>query len=385
MNGTEAETLRRRNRELSILNTIAEALNKEVNLEQALHAALTHVANLLDLRTGWIWLLDEITGESYLAAALNLPPGLSNQPARMEGSCYCLDTYHAGDMDGAANVNVVTCSRLSALVDGTDGLRYHASIPLHAHEQELGVLNVASPDWRELSEEDLRLLYTVGDLLSIAVERGRLHESSVRMGATEERNRLAREIHDTLAQGLTGISLRLETAESLLGQEGTTEQARDLVTQALELARTNLVEARRSVLDLRAATLEGNTLLDALRELAEQMDVPVELENRLANQALPQRVETGVYRIAQEGLANIQQHSQASKASLKLGESEDQLTLVLEDDGIGFDPDDVSNERFGLRGMAERARLLGGEFVVRSGDGMGTLIELRIPLEAVDD
>jgi hypothetical protein len=129
---TDVEKLRRRNRELSILNSIAQALNRSVDLDQALKAALAQVADLLDLRTGWIWLLHEETGESYLAAAQNLPPGLANNPRRMEGSCYCLDTYRAGDLDGAANVNVITCSRLRSLVDGTGGLRYHASIPLYA-------------------------------------------------------------------------------------------------------------------------------------------------------------------------------------------------------------------------------------------------------------
>src|SRR5207253_1437987 len=159
--------------------------------------------------TGWIWLLREETGESYLAAAQNLPPALAHNPRLMEGSCYCLDSYRSGDLSGAANVNVVTCSRLKSLVDGTDGLRYHASIPLYAQEKRLGVLNLASADWRELSAEDLRLLHTVGDLLSIAVERARLFAQSAQLGAAEERNRLARELHDTLAQGLTAVALRL--------------------------------------------------------------------------------------------------------------------------------------------------------------------------------
>ena len=124
-----AAELERRNRELSILNAIASALNSTVDLNEALHAALAQVAALLDLHTGWIWLLDEETYAPYLAASQDLPPGLANYPRRMEGSCYCLDTYQAGDLGGAANVNVVTCTRLKGLVDGANGLRYHASIP----------------------------------------------------------------------------------------------------------------------------------------------------------------------------------------------------------------------------------------------------------------
>jgi two-component system NarL family sensor kinase len=91
----------------------------------------------------------------------------------MDGSgyCYCLDTYKKGDLGGAANVNVLTCSRLKGLVDGTGGLRYHASIPLYAPDKKLGVMNLASPAGAASPPEGLQLLYTVGDLLSIAVER----------------------------------------------------------------------------------------------------------------------------------------------------------------------------------------------------------------------
>jgi two-component system NarL family sensor kinase len=128
-----AAQLRRRNYELSVLNEISQALNGSVDLDQALHTALAQVAKLLDLQTGWVWLLDEETEQSYLAASQNLPPVLVKNPRKMEGSCYCLRTYRAGDLEGAANVNVVTCSRLEGLVDGTDGLQYHSSIPLYAH------------------------------------------------------------------------------------------------------------------------------------------------------------------------------------------------------------------------------------------------------------
>ena len=213
---TDDGQLQRRNRELSILNSIAQALNRMVDLQAMLQTVLAQVAELLNLRTGWIWLLAEHSGEPFLAASQDLPPALQDSPQSMEGSCYCLDTYQAGDMEGAANVNVITCSRLQDLVSGTGGLRYHASIPLNAHDQQLGVLNVASTDWRQLSDDDLRLLHTVGDLLAIAVERAYLFDRSAQIGAIEERNRLAREIHDTLAQGLTGIALQLESADALL-------------------------------------------------------------------------------------------------------------------------------------------------------------------------
>ena len=132
------DQLKQRNRELSILNAIAHALNQSVNLDQALETALEKVAALLGLSTSWIWLMHEDTHQPYLAAAQNLPPVLRDNPSKMGGWCYCLDTYEKGDLKGAANVNVVACSRLKGLVEGTDGLQYHASIPLYAQEKKVG-------------------------------------------------------------------------------------------------------------------------------------------------------------------------------------------------------------------------------------------------------
>jgi len=382
---TNTDKHHQRNRELVILNAIAQALNRSVDLDQALQAALAQVAVLLDLRTGWIWLLHEETGNSYLAAAQNLPPALADNPHRMEGSCYCLDTYQAGDLDGAANINVVTCSRLWGLVDGTEGLRYHASIPLYAHEKQLGVLNVASADWRELSPEDLRLLHTVGDLLSIAIERARLFARSVQLGAAEERNRLAREIHDTLAQGLTAIALHLETADALLETSADAEQVKETVRRALTTTRANLEEARRSVLDLRAAPLEGRSLGEALVRLAgdweAQTDVPLEFEMVGGQRPLPLRLEVSLYRIAQEALTNIARHANARHVTLGLVTTPDQVRLRVEDDGQGFDPSLVPKGRYGLIGLSERSKLLGGVLKLESSPGAGTRVEVLVPLD----
>lgn len=378
MSETHADKLKRRNAELAILNTIAQALNRSVDLDEAVQTALAQVADLLDLHTGWVWLLRE-NGESYLAAAQNLPPALAHRPDKMAGTCYCLDTFRAGDLEGAANVNVVTCSRLQGLIDGTDGLRYHASIPLYAHGRQLGVLNVASRDWRQLSAEDLQLLYTVGDMLGIAVERARLFDQQAALGASEERNRLAREIHDTLAQGLTAVSLQLESADALLETGVEAAKVRQVLQQALALTRANLEEARRSVMDLRAAPLEEQTLVAALAALAEQTAVPVDLLVRGAERPLPRRLETGIYRLVQEALQNVSRHAQARRAVVELAYESDEVRLVVADDGIGFDPTVVPPDRFGLIGMNERVRLLNGRFHVQSAPGEGTRIEVFLP------
>lgn len=379
--------LKRRNHELSVLNEIARELNRSVNLDETLEFTLEQVAELLGLRTGWIWLRNDSTGQFYLAAARNLPPALSDDPTRMDGDsyCYCLDTYKKGDLEGAANVNVVKCSRLEDLVDGTDGLRHHASIPLYAGESKLGVMNVADHDWRRLSPDDLRLLYTIGDLLSIAVERARLSEKSTRLGAVEERNRIAREIHDSLAQGLTATTLQLESADALLDSGSKPENLREPLRRALSLTQSNLEEARRSVLDLRAAPLEGQTLSEALSSLvgrwSQEHGVNARFEVVNAGHPLPPRVEVALYRICQEALSNVVRHATAGDVAVRLVCSPDHARLAVEDDGRGFDAANVPEGRYGLVGMNERAKMLGGVLELRSNPGRGTRVEATVPLE----
>ena len=380
------EDLERRNHELSVLNEIARQLNRSVELGEALGFTLSQVAELLGLRTAWIWLLEDSSPEPYLAAARNLPPALSDDPRRMDGSgyCYCLDTYKRGDLEGAANVNVLTCSRLDGLVDGTGGLRYHASIPLYAGEKKLGVMNVASPQWRGLSPEDLQLLSTIGDLLAIAVERARLYDRSGRLGAVEERNRLAREIHDTLAQGLTATGLQLESAEALLDHGAGAERAREPLRRALSLTRSNLDEARRSVLDLRAAPLEGRSLPEALKTLVDRWEAETGVATRFkainGSRPLPPRVEVALYRICQEALTNAARHARASRVTVRLASTPDQVRLVVQDDGRGFDPSRVQDDRHGLMGMRERAVTIGGLLEVESASIEGTRVEVTVPL-----
>jgi two-component system NarL family sensor kinase len=390
MDAPQSDTvkLRRLNRELMILNAIADALNREVDLEQALHTVLGQVAELLGLETGWIFLLPEDSereDDFYLAAVRSLPPGLASDPARMEGMCYCQETYIEGDLAGVANVNVVRCSRLKGLVEEglgerTQGLRYHSSIPLYAYGKKLGLLNVASTDWRELSSDDKRLLYIIGDMLSIAIQRARLFDKSTQIGALEERNRLARELHDTLAQGLTAITLQLESADALLESHAPNEKVKEVILRALQLTRMNLDEVRRSVMDLRAAPLEGRHLSEAMTELAQQYQLPIELEIVGGNHPLPIRIEVGLYRIAQEALNNIVRHAQAQFVRLSLTIQPEQVQLIVEDDGRGFDPQQIPERRFGLVGLNERTKLLGGKLKLESSPGEGTRIDVTVPL-----
>jgi two-component system, NarL family, sensor kinase len=394
----ETASLSRLNRDVAILSVIAGHLNRKIDVHEALQEVLVHVTRLLGLQTGWVWLLDEHE-KPYLAAAQSLPPYLADYPGRMTGSCLCLDTFLQGDLAGAANINVLRCSRLKNAERDKDptslGLRFHASVPIYAGETSIGVLNVASEDWRELAEEELQLLRIIGDQIGLAIQRARLSaehtRAAARLATIEERNRLAREIHDTLSQGLAAITLQLETADALVMTRP--ERAQDAVRRALSLARGNLEEARRSMADLRTAYLHNRTLPEALSSLAREMaQETIEIEFQYAPTAnfpvLQQRLETAIYRIAQEALANARKHANPGHVALTLEIEDNELCLTVQDDGSGFQPDEVTKEagasgsgHFGLIGISERVKLLGGELCIQSEPGAGTCLYVCIPLE----
>jgi two-component system, NarL family, sensor kinase len=397
----ESDSLLRENRDLAVLYAIAGHLNRKIDVHEALQEVLVQVTKLLGMQTGWVWLLGD-RNRPYLAAAQSLPPYLADHPKRMTGSCLCLDTFLQGDLEGAANINVLRCSRLKNAERENDpsslGLRFHSSVPIYAGNTPIGVLNVASEDWRELAAEELQLLHIIGDQIGLAIQRARISaehtQAATRLATIEERNRLAREIHDTLAQGMAAITLQLETADALASSNP--DRARDAIRRALNLARKNLEEARRSVVDLRAASLQDRTLPEALEALAQetaQEGIEIDFQYVPADEfpLLSPRLEAGMYRIAQEALSNAYKHAQAKHISLSLVVENSNLCLYVQDDGSGFLPDEVTRvthslaspkvEHFGLTGMSERVKLLGGTLSISSEPGAGTCLAACIPLE----
>jgi two-component system NarL family sensor kinase len=195
-------------------------------------------ADLLGLRTGWVWLLDLETDRFYNAAARDLPPYLQ-EPVRMTGrSCWCIEAFRAGELT-PKDIDVLECSRLRPAVrrkatDLTHGLASHASIPLYFRDNPLGIMNVTGPSWRELTADELRLLSTIAYQGGIAIERAQPAEEGARLARAEERARIARDIHGTLAQALTAIVLQLESAVRAL--ETDPPRARQRVARTLETA-----------------------------------------------------------------------------------------------------------------------------------------------------
>jgi two-component system NarL family sensor kinase len=385
---------------LRALNRLADQLNRSTEMQTALDATLETVVEIMGLQTAWVFLWTESGLTKYLpnvpaphdfalCADCGLPPGLEQRHEyylRQPGDCHCQALLRRGHLTRA--VNVVECTRLQDAAEAagdTRGLLFHATVPLVVQDQPVGIINVATDEWQFLSAADLQLLSAVGAQASVALERARLFARSAELGAAEERNRLAREIHDTLAQGLTAIALQLETADALLEAGTDSAHARHAVRQALTLTRQNLDEARRSVFDLRAAPLEGRTLAEALDALAQEWSarwkLPVAFEVSGSPHPLPLRVEASLYRMAQEALTNVVRHSKARRAALHLAVTARHVQLTIADDGKGFDPSQTPKGRYGLIGISERVKLLGGKFRLESQPGAGTRLEVKIPLK----
>jgi two-component system NarL family sensor kinase len=343
------------------------------------------VADLLGLRTGWVWLIDPETGRWYNAAAQHLPPYL-REPVRMAGrSCWCIESFRDGELT-PKNIDVLECSRLRPAVKErathlTRGLAYHASIPLYFQDKPLGIMNVTGPSWRRLTAEELELLSTIGYQVGIAIERARLAEHSARLARAEERTRIAREIHDTLVQSLTAIALNLEGA--VRGAAKHPDRAKARVGRALDVARAGLEEARRSVLNLRAAPGAGTPLPEALaalgRTLTAETGVRVHLRTS-GRRPVPQRLEPELFRIAQEALNNVRRHAHATDVVVSLSSAPRTVRLTVKDDGHGFVPRRAAPGRLGLIGMRERAALLGGRLRISSAPHRGTTVSVSVPV-----
>jgi signal transduction histidine kinase len=212
------------------------------------------------------------------------------------------------------------------------------------------------------------------------------HASTLEQLATSrERNRLARELHDTLAHTLSGLTVNLEAIKILLGSDH--PQIEERIDHALRNTRTGLTDTRRALKDLRVKQLEDLGLKLSLENLAASIsdrgdsDILVVLPD--SNPDLPEQIEQVYYRIAQESLENIARHANAEQIKLSLKHANQKLVLTIKDDGVGFDLPSVEDQGLGIKGMQERARQIDAILIINSQPGQGTIVTLTTELSHV--
>ena len=192
---------------------------------------------------------------------------------------------------------------------------------------------------------------------------------------------MARELHDTLAQGLVGLTMQLETIDSLLIRQRC-EQARTIVQRAMTRSRATITSARAVITDLRTETPTTADVLIAIEAEAEHFTMATGIPCTCCLQTkFPGEYHEHLLRMVSEGLTNIARHAQASQAWIRAGGENAAIILEIGDNGIGFDPAKVTTGHYGLLGLRERARLMNGQLLISSESGKGTIVRLCLSLE----
>ena len=384
----EERTRRERQRaeQLRTINEISRKISSIINLDEL----LPYVANLLrqtfDYHNVNIFLFEPSSGKLILKAiCLSGYKGVIPLDVPLEMGEEGIVAWVAQTGEPLL-VNDVTKEPRYSFIEELSAIKSELAVAVRIGDKILGVLDIESDELDAFSEADFNTAQTLADQLAIAIENARLYQETGQIAVMEERNRMAREIHDTLAQGFTGIILQLEAAEQAL--DGDTEGVMQHLNRARSLARGSLNEARRSVWNLRPEALVQLSLVEALRQevgiFTQTSNIKAHFDVSDHSRDLPPEVDVALLRICQESLANIKKHARASEVRVVLAFDESEVTLSVRDNGIGFRPESIADvagkhRGFGLIGMQERARNLGGTFELQSDESKGTLVKVMIP------
>ncbi|HKG25025.1 MAG TPA: GAF domain-containing protein, partial [Thermomicrobiales bacterium] len=374
--------------QLGVLQEITESIAAQLDLKSLLETIVASAVRLLGAHAGAISLVGEsLDAPRRLTATYNLPTSLQSEdlPAR------------AGLMGQViAARGPVIVEHYSHLSSPLPHSAFHelapwVAVPVWWQGEIIGTFGIGAKDpERTFDERDVQLLTVLGKHASVAIENARLYAASRELGAAEERNRLAAEIHDTLAQSLLALTFQLRAARGLVVTSP--DRAVSELLEAEERARGALEEARRSVWNLGPASLEAGTLVEALQgELAasERSGLPDRLVVTGAARPLSAEIQLALLRTVQEALTNARKHAHASRAEVALDYRPSSVRLTVCDDGVGIDAAAVAcrgsrpEGGFGLVGMADRLRRVGGTVTVESDPTRlpGTRVIASVPYE----
>jgi signal transduction histidine kinase len=355
---------------------------KELETVARISAVTTSILSLDDLLKAIVELIQDSFGleETYVYLTDENKPEL-----RLASTDEAIS--HMVPLDEAAGpIGQAAISQRGIIVNHPEpnamGLRTEMAVPMVVGDTLVGVLNINAAEANRFGETDLRLMTTLADLIAVAVQNARLYEQAQELAALEERNRLARELHDSVSQALYGIALGTRTARVLLERDP--KRLGEPLEYVMSLAEAGLTEMRALIFELRPEFLENEGLLTALRKQAASVQARHGIQVAASfcddEPQVPLPIKEALYRIGREALHNIVKHANASKVTLDVRCEPDAIALELTDNGVGFDTGGEFPGHLGLKSMRERAARLNGVFELESAPGQGTRLYTRIPL-----
>lgn len=362
---------------ITLLKEIAELINEETELYPMLKGALSKLIKGTNFTTGWIFFINE-KGKSELIAHENLPDALCHHDCHYlkHGGCSCVSFYRDNRLKRATNL--IECQRLEAAIEDevgdNAGVTHHATVPLQSGEERFGILNVASPNKVTYSDEELELLESVAFQLGSAIKRIYLTKQEQEIALVQERNRLARDLHDSVNQLLFSVTLTARAGIEMTDNPEIKNTFKDIQ----ELTQSALTEMRALIWQLRPKGLESG-LIDAIKAYAEMLNIQLAVNVSGVIQ-IPSRIEETLFRIAQEALNNVRKHSGVDKAELYLTVTKTDVLMVVKDEGQGFVLDSVMTfPSMGIQSILDRAKEVGGTADWVSEVGKGTELLVRLP------
>jgi len=377
----------RQNQELGALADVASVLGQSLRLDDVMQIALDKSIAVMEADAGILCVLDEPREELVATAQRGISDELFAQVRRAKLSEHAVGAQVIRTGKPVAIGDAFLDPQL-ADVAKREGLRSFLAIPLKAKGKSVGVLALARRHERQFSVADAELLSTIAGQVGMAIQNAALHAQVQSLAVVEERERIAREMHDGVAQVLGYINAQSLAIRKLVASSRLSEAQAEL-TRMEEAVQQVYAEVREAILSLRTSPGSGGGLLSSLQGYLEQyremtgIQVTMEVHGPMGAVRLPPTTEIQLMRIVQEALSNVRKYAKARTVTVGLNLEGEVFELAVKDDGQGFDPERLPLRgwpRFGLQTMRERAQAIGGTFRVESHPGSGTSVFIRVPV-----
>jgi PAS domain S-box-containing protein len=365
-----------RTEELSTLYEIAAVANKYLDLQSVFDLSLVRALDAVHCRMGTIHLVDEEEESLRLVSSAGITPEF----------LACLNSIEESGELAERVLETGTVVTETFRVDELSDMSPYVGAPITARGLALGVLSVMGEPGHRFTFDDTSLLSSIANHMAGAVEKARLLQKTEQVAVMEERQRLARELHDSVSQALYSLTLFAEAAQECI-QDGKTGAVQRHLDDIDTTAHQALKEMRLMLYELRTTATQDEGLIETLRHRMEAVETRAGVKTRLRTEdleKLPSHVEEGLQRIAQEALNNTLKHAGATEIAVDIRMIGEDVVIEIADNGQGFDPDNaMAQGGMGLKIMHERAEKLNGRVSVLSRPGEGTSIVITVGVDGL--